>query len=112
MNSPKVMGTSSYWGAPTRLTVPPSRTTPNDVSIASLRPTHSSTAWVPSPPVSSRDPLDALRTPFGYHVGGAELDTEIGAVLVPAHQDDPLSAEPLRCEHRRQADCAVAKALD
>jgi hypothetical protein len=40
---------SVYWGTPTRLTTPPSRTMPNAVSSACLVPTHSSTVWVPSP---------------------------------------------------------------
>src|SRR5205814_515768 len=53
-NTPKSAGTSGYCGRPTRLTTPPSRTTLRAVSMAGLRPTHSRTVWVPSPPVSSR----------------------------------------------------------
>ena len=49
MNSGNPSGTSENCGAPTRLITPPSRTTPIAISIADLRPTASSTAWVPSP---------------------------------------------------------------
>jgi hypothetical protein len=61
---------------------------------------------VPSPQVP--DPLDALCAAFGHDVGGTELDAEVGAVGVPAHQDDPPGAEPLCREDGAQADRAVA----
>jgi hypothetical protein len=53
-------------------------------------------------------PFDALVAALGDDVGGAELAAEVGAVVVPAHQQDPLGAEPLRREHRGQPDRAVA----
>src|SRR5260370_1397262 len=53
MIMPNPIGPSVYCGTPTRLITPPSRTAPNAVWSASSVPTHSSTACVPSPPVSS-----------------------------------------------------------
>ena len=76
--------------------------------MAGFRPTHSSTVWVPSPPVSSRTCCDALVAALGDHVGGAEFAAEVGAVRVPAHQDDPFGAEPLRGQDGGQPDRAVA----
>ena len=54
------------------------------------------------------DLRDALLAALGDDVGGAELAAEVGAVLVPAHQDDPLGAEPLGGQHGEQPDRAVA----
>ena len=45
--------------------------------------------------------LDALLAALGDDVGGAELAAQVGAVRVPAHQDDPLGAEPLGGQHAR-----------
>lgn len=53
------------------------------------------------------DPLYAFRSSFGHHLGRAELLPEVSAVLVPAHQDDLLGAEPLGRQHRRQADRTI-----
>ena len=53
-------------------------------------------------------PLDAFVTPLGHHVGGPELTPQIGAILVPAHQNDPFSTKALGGQHRREADGTVA----
>ena len=58
------------------------------------------------------DLRDALLAALGDDVGGAELPAQVGAVLVPAHQDDLLGAQPLGREHREQADRAVADHRD
>ena len=55
---------------------------------------------------------DALLAALGDDVGGAELQAQVGAGLVPAHQDDLLGAQPLGREHRQQADRAVADHRD
>jgi hypothetical protein len=70
--------------------------------------THSSTVCVPSPPDEVADQLDALLAPLGDHVGGAELAAQVGAVLVVAHEHDPLRAEPPGGQHPGQPDRAVA----
>ena len=54
------------------------------------------------------DPRNALLAAFADHVGRAELPCEIEPVLVPAHDDDLLGAEPLGGEHSADADRAVA----
>jgi hypothetical protein len=54
------------------------------------------------------DLLDTFLTPFGHHLGGTELESEIGTLLVPSHQDGLLGAEPFGGQHRAQADGAVA----
>ena len=46
------------------------------------------------------DLLDALLAALGDDVGGAELEAQVGAGLVPAHEDDLLGAQPLGGEHR------------
>ena len=43
--------------------------------------------------VSSQHGGDAVLAALGDHVGGAELAAEVGAGLVPAHQDDALGTE-------------------
>lgn len=53
------------------------------------------------------DTLDAFLAAFGDDIGGAELPAEAGTVLVPAHQDDLLGAQPLRGQHGTQPDRAV-----
>ena len=50
-----------------------------------------------------QDGVDAVLAACGDHVGGAEFTAEVGAGLVPAHQDDPLGAELLGRQHRRAA---------
>ena len=100
-------GTSGYCGAPTRLTVPPARTTPNAVSIAGREADalqHGVGAVAAGQLAHLRD---ALLAALGDDVGGAELAAEVGAGLVPAHQDDLLGAEPLGRQHRAQPDRAV-----
>ncbi len=54
------------------------------------------------------DLLDAFGASFGDDVGGAELAAQIGAVLVPAHQNDLLGAEAFGRHDREQPDRAVA----
>ena len=54
------------------------------------------------------DAFDALLAALGDHVGGAEFAAQIGAVGVPAHQDDPLGPEPLGGQHAAQSDRPVA----
>ena len=54
-----------------------------------------------------QDAFDALVAALGDDVGGAELAAQVGAVGVPAHQDDLLGAEPLRREHAAQSDGTV-----
>ena len=49
----------------------------------------------------------ALGASLGDDVGGAELAAEVGARLVPPHQDDLLGAEPLGRQNGQQADGAV-----
>jgi hypothetical protein len=51
--------------------------------------------------------FDAFCASLGDDVGGTELDTEAGAVLVPAHEDDPFGAELLGRQHRQQSGRAV-----
>ena len=52
--------------------------------------------------------FDALLAALGDDVGGAELAAQVGALLVPAHQDDLLGAEPLGRQHAAQSDGAVS----
>ena len=40
------------------------------------------------------DPCDALLATLGDHLGGAELAAELGALLVPAHEQDLVGAQP------------------
>lgn len=40
------------------------------------------------------DILDAFLTALGNDVRGAELEAEVGAALVPTHEDDLLRAQP------------------
>src|SRR6266540_3956043 len=49
------IGTAVYCDTPSLLTTPPSRTTPSAVSSDCSVPTHSTTAWVPSPPASTAE---------------------------------------------------------
>lgn len=51
---------------------------------------------------------DAFGAALGNHVGGAELLAQVGAIGVPAHQDDPLGAHLAGREHCRQSHRAVA----
>ena len=55
-----------------------------------------------------QDAFDTFLAALGDDVGGAELAAQIGAVGVPAHQDDLLGAQPLRGQHAAQSDGAVA----
>src|SRR5688500_256854 len=89
MKTPKSIGTSAYCGAPTRLTVPPSRATPNAVSSAGVADAlqHGVGAIAAG---EFAHALDALLAALGDHVRGAELAAEVGALLVPAHEDDLL----------------------
>ena len=59
-----------------------------------------------------QDGVDAVLAAFGDHVGGPELAAEVGAGLVPAHQDDPLGAELLGRQHGQQPHRAVADDRD
>jgi hypothetical protein len=58
------------------------------------------------------DLLSALPAAFGDDVGGAELDTEVGACLVTAHQDDALGSQALGGQDGEQADRSVADDRD
>lgn len=40
-------------------------------------------------------------------ISGSELRSEVGAIFVMAHQDDPLGAEPSGREHRGATDGSV-----
>jgi hypothetical protein len=40
------------------------------------------------------DSFDPFVAAFGDHVGGAKVTAEVGAFLVPAHQEDSFGAEP------------------
>ena len=50
---------------------------------------------------------DALLAALGDHVGRAELEAEIRADLVPAHQNDALGPELPRRQDSHQTDRAV-----
>ena len=56
--------------------------------------------------------LDAFVTALRHDIGGTELAAQVGARLVPAHQDDLLGTELLRGEHRQEADRTVADDRD
>ena len=45
---------------------------------------------------------DALLATLSDHVGGPPPSAEVGAVDVPAHQDDPFRSESLGGQHGRQ----------
>ena len=94
------MGTCGYCGTPTRLTTPPARTTARAVTIA-LGPDTFDDRVRAVTAGQLPNPFDALLAALGHDVGRAELTAQIGAVVVPAHQDDLLGAEPLRGQHRR-----------
>lgn len=51
---------------------------------------------------------DAGFATFGHHVGGPEFAAQVGAVFVPAHEDDAFGAEGFGGEYRGEADGAVA----
>jgi hypothetical protein len=55
---------------------------------------------------------DALVAAFGDDVGGTEFQAEIGAVLVPAHQDDPFGAQSFGGENCGKSDRAVTDHRD
>src|SRR2546421_4294621 len=57
-------------------------------------------------------PADALRAPLGDHLGRAELAAQVGAVLVPAEQQDPFGTEPPGRQYRAKPDSAVADHRD
>ena len=105
---PKSAGTSGYCGAPTRLIVPPARTTRE--RGLDRRPQADALQHGVGAVAAGQLPdlRDALLAALGDDVGGAELATQVGAGLVPAHQDDLLGAEPLGRQHRAQPDRAVA----
>ena len=66
------------------------------------------TAWVPSPPVSSRT-RSTPSSPRSATTSVAPNSTaQIGTVGVAAHQDDLLCAESLCGQHRAQSDRAVS----
>src|SRR2546423_383488 len=46
--------------------------------------------------------LGALLAALGHHVAGAELAATVAAVLMPAHEDDRLGAEPVPCQNSAQ----------
>ena len=52
--------------------------------------------------------LDTLVATLGDHIGGSELDTDVGTVLVPTHQHDPLSTQTPGGQHRTEPDCPIA----
>src|SRR5258707_5471606 len=54
------------------------------------------------------DLLGAFVAALGDDVGGAEVAAEVGAVGVPAYQNDLFGTEPVRGQDRGQADRAVA----
>ena len=51
---------------------------------------------------------DAGFAAVGYYVGGSEFAAQVGAVFVPAHEDDAFGAEGFGCEYCGEADGAVA----
>ncbi len=102
------IGTWVYCDTPSRLTTPPSRTTPNAVASDCSVPTHSTDGVGAVTPGQRADLLDAFVAALGDDVGGAELPTKIGAVTMAAHQDDLLGAQSFGGQHRAESDCAVA----
>lgn len=110
-DSGKPKGTSGYCGAPTRLMVPPSRTTPALWTSASFRPTQFQHPLGAGPAGQFPDRVDAVLAAAGDDVGGAELAAQVGALGVAAHQDDALGAEQPGGDDRAQPDRAVAGEL-
>jgi hypothetical protein len=57
-------------------------------------------------------PGDSVLAALGDDVGGTEFDAQVGAVGVPAHQDDAFGPEPPGGQHGRQPDRSVVDHRD
>ena len=105
---PNPIGASSYCGTPTRLMMPPGRTTPDSLlvggHVADCLEDHVGAVAAGE----LADLGDAFLAAGGDDVGGAELAAQVGAGLVAAHEDDLLGAKPFGRQHGQQADGAVA----